>query len=93
MFANLQGIEPRYDEYFDSVTRIDGNHPEKLNDLAAAISKEAEPGDLIVFLDGDAFPGARAGPLAERDSSVTIPWLRFAETRTPETSSRIRASA
>ncbi len=56
VFANLQGIEPLYDEYFDSVTRIDGNHPEKLNDLAAAISKEARPDDLIVFLDGDAFP-------------------------------------
>ncbi len=38
------------------MTRIDGNHPEKLNDLAAAISKEAQPDDLIVFLDGDAFP-------------------------------------
>ena len=56
VFANLQGIEPRYDEYFDSVTRIEGNHPEKLNDLASAVSKAAEPGDLIVFLDGDAFP-------------------------------------
>jgi hypothetical protein len=56
VFANLQGIEPLYDEYFDEVTRTNGNHPEKLNDLAAAIGKEAEPGDLIVFLDGDAFP-------------------------------------
>src|SRR5580698_2638858 len=56
VFANLQGIEPLYDEYFDAVTRMDGNHPEKLNDLAAAISKEAQPDDLIVFLDGDAFP-------------------------------------
>jgi hypothetical protein len=56
VFANLQGIEPVYDEYFDFVTRIDGNHPEKLNDLAAAIGKEAQPDDLIIFLDGDAFP-------------------------------------
>jgi hypothetical protein len=56
VFANLQGIDPLYDENFDSVTRIDGNHPEKLNDLAGAISKEAQPDDLIVFLDGDAFP-------------------------------------
>jgi hypothetical protein len=56
VFANLQGIEPLYDEYFDSTTRVEGSHPEKLNDLATAISKEALPEDLIVFLDGDAFP-------------------------------------
>jgi hypothetical protein len=56
VFANLQGIDQLYDESFDFVTRADGNHPEKLNDLAAAVSREAEPEDLIVFLDGDAFP-------------------------------------
>ena len=56
MFANLQGIDAAYDQYFDYVTRSDGTHPRKLNDLAAAISKEAQPDDLIMFLDGDAFP-------------------------------------
>ncbi len=56
VFANLQGIEPAYDRYFDSVTRGEGNHPQKLNDLADAITNEAQPEDLILFLDGDAFP-------------------------------------
>ncbi len=56
VFANLQGIEPAYDDNFDYVTRSEGSHPKKLNDLAEAISKEAQPDDLIVFLDGDAFP-------------------------------------
>ena len=93
MFANLQGIEPHYDEYFDAVTRTNGNHPEKLNDLAAAISKEAEPEDLIVFLDGDAFPGARSRRVVARAFRVVIPWLQFAVTRTLETFSRIPASA
>jgi hypothetical protein len=57
VFANLQGIDDRtYDGSFDFVTRSDGNHPEKLNALAKAIGDVAEPDDLIVFLDGDAFP-------------------------------------
>ncbi len=56
VFANLQGIEAGYDQQFDFVTRVDGTHPDKLNDLAAAISRDAAPDDLIIFLDGDAFP-------------------------------------
>ena len=31
-------------------------HAEKLNALAAAIVREADPGDLLIFIDGDAFP-------------------------------------
>ena len=56
VFANLEGIEPRYDEYFDWTSRSGGPHPQKLNELADAISEVADPADLIVFLDGDAFP-------------------------------------
>jgi hypothetical protein len=56
VFANLEGIDARYDEYFDWTNRSGGPHPQKLNELAGAISEVADPEDLIVFLDGDAFP-------------------------------------
>ena len=56
VFANLEGIDSRYDEYFDWTNRSGGPHPQKLNELAGAISEVADPEDLIVFLDGDAFP-------------------------------------
>jgi hypothetical protein len=35
-----------------------GSHAEKLNALAEAIAREAEPEDILIFLDGDAFPVA-----------------------------------
>jgi hypothetical protein len=56
VFANLEGIAPAYDRCFDDVTRSDATHPDKLNALADEVSAVAEPSDLIVFLDGDAFP-------------------------------------
>jgi hypothetical protein len=54
VFASLEGIAADYDRYFDSVTREDGLHPDKLNALADRITAVAQPSDLIVFLDGDA---------------------------------------
>jgi hypothetical protein len=33
-----------------------GSHAEKLNELAAAIVRETEAEDVLIFLDGDAFP-------------------------------------
>lgn len=56
VFANAEGITPDHDRYFDSVTRSEGTHPEKLNALAERVSQVARPSDRIVFLDGDAFP-------------------------------------
>lgn len=56
VFANLEGIDRTYDSCFHYVSRYGGMHPEKLNALAEAIAEEAKPDDLIVFLDGDAFP-------------------------------------
>lgn len=55
-YANLQGIDPQFDRHFDYVTRDGGPHPDKLNSLARVICQQADPSDLIVFLDGDAFP-------------------------------------
>jgi hypothetical protein len=55
--ANLEGIDdPVWDPRFHRVGREGGSHPEKLDRIAAAIVAEAAPEDLLMFLDGDAFP-------------------------------------
>jgi hypothetical protein len=43
-----------------------GSHSEKLNGLAVEIAREANDDDLLMFLDGDAFPIADPYPLIER---------------------------
>jgi hypothetical protein len=40
-----------------------GPHADKLNHLAIEISHDADEDDLLMFLDGDAFPFADPGPL------------------------------
>ncbi len=62
-WTSLQGIDPSYSRYFDRVIDQAGAHAGKLNNLAAEISHEAADEDLIVFLDGDAFPIADPVPL------------------------------
>jgi hypothetical protein len=41
------------------------SHTEKLNALADTIAAEADPDDVLLFLDGDAFPIAPVGPFLE----------------------------
>jgi hypothetical protein len=55
-WASLQGIDPRYHEHFDVVVPSAGRHAGKLNLLATRIADAASDDDLIVFIDGDAFP-------------------------------------
>lgn len=55
-YANLQGIDEEFDRNFHYVVREGGTHPDKLNSLARVICEQADPSDLVVFLDGDAFP-------------------------------------
>ena len=55
-WASLEGIDPSYEQYFDKVFDLARGHQGKLNNLALEISAQAEPDDLIMFLDGDAFP-------------------------------------
>jgi hypothetical protein len=62
-WTSLQGIDPSYAVHFDRVIDQAGGHPGKLNNLALEISHEAEDNDLIMFLDGDAFPIADPIPL------------------------------
>jgi hypothetical protein len=56
VYANLQGVDSTFDGRFAFVSREGGAHADKLNALAEVIADEADPADLLVFLDGDAFP-------------------------------------
>lgn len=64
-WASLEGISPSYGRYFDRVVEQAGPHADKLNHLAIEIAGEADADDLLMFLDGDAFPFADPGPLIE----------------------------
>jgi hypothetical protein len=56
VYANLQDVNDDYTTTFDRIVPARGQHPGKLNLLAAEISADAQPDDIIIFLDGDAFP-------------------------------------
>jgi hypothetical protein len=56
VFASLNGIERDLWDQFHFAADLDGTHPEKLNELANVVAKQSAPDDLLVFLDGDAFP-------------------------------------
>jgi hypothetical protein len=61
VFASLNGIEdPATWARFHFAADLEGSHASKLNQLADIIAKEAAPSDVLIFLDGDAFP---VGPL------------------------------
>jgi hypothetical protein len=56
IYSSLEGIDPSYASYFDRVFDQLGPHADKLTHLAIEIAHEAEDDDLLMFLDGDAFP-------------------------------------
>jgi hypothetical protein len=64
-WTSLQEIDPSYGVHFDRVIDQAGGHAGKLNNLAAEITHEADDSDLLMFLDGDAFPIADPLPLIE----------------------------
>ena len=68
LWGSYQRIDARYESHFDRVIRhtAAASHPEKLNHLALEISSEAADEDVLMFIDGDAFPIADLGPLLER---------------------------
>jgi hypothetical protein len=63
IWTSLERIDPRYGSYFDRVLEQRGSHAGKLNHLASEISLVAEDDDLLMFIDGDAFPVADPMPL------------------------------
>ena len=56
-WASLEGIDdPAVRARFDVVEDFEGMHADKLNALAGLVVESADPDDLLVFIDGDAFP-------------------------------------
>lgn len=74
IWSSLEGIDRSYASHFDRVVEQQGAHSGKLNHLALEISREASAEDLLMFLDGDAFPIADPMPLV-RDALSTAPLL------------------
>jgi hypothetical protein len=64
-WTSLEGIDPAYASHFDHVIDQLGPHAGKLNHLALEISEDAADEDLIMFLDGDAFPIADPMPVVD----------------------------
>jgi hypothetical protein len=56
VYASLNGIDPAWKPRFSFAEDLEGTHPEKLNDLARIVREQASDDDLLLFLDGDAFP-------------------------------------
>jgi len=65
-WSSLERIDPSYAVHFDRVFEQRGRHPGKLNHLAMEVSHEASEDDLLMFLDGDAFPIADPMGLIEQ---------------------------
>jgi hypothetical protein len=63
LHACMEGISEQNAQYFDKVVPAVGPHAGKLNLLAADICGAAAETDLLMFLDGDAFPVADPMPL------------------------------
>jgi hypothetical protein len=62
VFASLNGIDDsRMQERFYFSADLQGTHEEKLNELASIVIEQSEPSDVLMFLDGDAFPIAPLG--------------------------------
>lgn len=75
VWSSLQGIEDSFASRFDRVFDQGGvrNHANKLNQIASEVCDEAAPNDLLLFLDGDAFPIADLEPLlAEKLSAAPL---------------------
>jgi hypothetical protein len=80
VWASLEGIDPVHEVAFDRVIEQLGSHAGKLNHLAMEICQEAADEDLLMFLDGDAFPIAPLAPfIADGLSRAPLIAVRRAE--------------
>ena len=77
VWACLNGIDPSYGSRFHYSADLEGGHGEKLNALAETITGQAQPDDLIAFIDGDAFPiDGWVGPVRELLASAPLVAVR-----------------
>jgi len=66
VFAALGGIDdPALWKRFHFAEDLEGTHGIKLNALAAVVAEQADPNDVLMFVDGDAFPVAPLVPWIE----------------------------
>ena len=66
VFAALNGIDAGgFQERFHFAADLTGSHPEKLNALADIAGAESDPNDVLLFLDGDAFPVRPLHPVVD----------------------------
>jgi hypothetical protein len=91
LVASLNGIEdPGVRGLFDIAKDVEGEHPEKLDLLAGMVVEDAEPSDVLVFLDGDAFPVQPLfpwlGEALERHGLVAVQRRENCEDRRPHPS-------
>jgi hypothetical protein len=91
LVASLNGIEdPGVRGLFDIAKDVEGEHPEKLDLLAGMVAEDAEPSDVLVFLDGDAFPVQPLfpwlGDALERHGLVAVQRRENCEDRRPHPS-------
>jgi hypothetical protein len=57
VFASVNGIDDALsDPRFHFAADLAGSHAEKLNELAGIVVERSEPTDVLMFVDGDAFP-------------------------------------
>jgi hypothetical protein len=56
VYANLDNVPGDHEHKFDRLVPAGGGHSGKLNLLAAEIAEDGRPDDILLFLDGDAFP-------------------------------------
>jgi hypothetical protein len=63
VYAQLEGIDDRHPAGIDVVTDVEVDsdlppvsHAARLNGMAKLIAEQADPEDVLIFLDGDAFP-------------------------------------
>jgi hypothetical protein len=78
VFASLNAIDDQEVwKRFHFAADLEGGHASKLNQLADIIGETSDPSDILIFLDGDAFP---VGPLT--------PWVFDTLRRVPLTAIR-----
>jgi hypothetical protein len=56
VYASLDGLEEDHSDRFHYSTELDGTHAQKLDILAGVVAESANDDDLLLFIDGDAFP-------------------------------------
>lgn len=63
LWASMQGVPDSFHRFADHVIPATGRHAGQLNLLAHSILREAVDDDLVIFIDGDAFPIADPLPI------------------------------